>query len=118
MPTCAWLDPILLGVRGVSLPFQFTEPKVDSNAHADFHSGRKLGFKGAWIDRKGAHLGVTGQEDFEPDWTFSSMADFADTVSSVLGGKPIHASKSDEANQVLTNDEEACKPHFPLSTAC
>lgn len=102
----------------MSLPFQFTEPKVDSNAHADFHSGRKLGFKGAWIDRKGAHLGVTGQEDFEPDWTFSSMADFADTVSSVLGGKPIHASKSDEANQVLTNDEEACKPHFPLSTAC
>ena len=46
------------------------------------------------------------------------MADFADTVSSVLGGKPIQASQSDKANAVLTSDEEACKPHFPLSTAC
>lgn len=46
------------------------------------------------------------------------MADFANTVKSVLGGKPIQASREDKANAVLTNDEEACKPHFPLDTAC
>lgn len=81
-------------------------------------SGRKLGLKGVWINRPGARIGVRGQEDFDPDWTFASMTEFADAVRDALGGKRVEASPEDKRNLSLTNEEEACKPHFPLSTAC
>lgn len=62
---------------------------------------------------------MSGQEAFEPDWTFSSMADFAAAAREALGGQRVQPSQQDSLNAALLSDDtEACKPHFDLSKAC
>jgi hypothetical protein len=44
-----------------------------------------LGLKAVWIDRKDNVMGVSGEEDVQPDWSFGSMEEFVDEMERVRG---------------------------------
>ncbi|WWD16224.1 haloacid dehalogenase, type II [Kwoniella shandongensis] len=53
---------------------------ANSRLH-DVEPAHKMGLKAAWINRSGAIMGVKGREDSsKPDWTFNTMAEFADAI--------------------------------------
>lgn len=67
-----------------------------------------------WINRPYAQLGVKGEENFEPDWTFTSLKQFADTVATVLGWQPLKRTKAEEQAEAEIEGAEQGKPQFPL----
>lgn len=58
---------------------------VANSLYHDIMPAHKMGLNAVWINRDQATLGVKGHEGPQPDWTYGSMAEFADVMEGVHG---------------------------------